>query len=111
MLRDAGQIDQAMERIRTLTRPVGVTGQRDWDVSVVDGSRIVLAPTASGLTAAVDSAMQQAVEVIRRRIHEMGTRAPPIVRQGSTRTAVPVQAFQAPPALKEISRKTATASR
>src|SRR3546814_2534617 len=53
---------------------VGITGQRDWDVAVVDGSRIVLTPTASGQSAAVDNAMQQAVEVIRSRIDEMGTR-------------------------------------
>src|SRR3546814_18164295 len=85
MLREPSQVDKAVERMRTLTRPVGITGQRDWDVAVVDGSRIVLTPTASGQRAAVDNAMQQAVEVIRRRIDEMGTREPQTISKGRTR--------------------------
>lgn len=107
MLRDAGQLDQAVERMRRLTRPVGVTGQRDWDVSVVDGSRIVLTPTQSGMNAAVDSAMEQAVEVIRRRIDEMGTREPTIIRQGENRIVVQVPGLQDPAALKALLGKTA----
>src|SRR3546814_3304825 len=90
MLREPSQVDKAVERMRTLTRPVGITGQRDWDVAAVDGSRIVLTPTASGQSAAVDNAMQQAVEVIRRRIDEMGTREPTIIRQGQNRIVVQV---------------------
>lgn len=107
MLRDAGQLDQAVERMRQLTRPVGVTGQRDWDVSVIDGSRIVLTPTQSGMSAAVDSAMEQAVEVIRRRIDEMGTREPTIIRQGENRIVVQVPGLQDPAALKALLGKTA----
>lgn len=107
MLRDPSQLDRTVERMRTLTRPVGITGQRDWDVSVVDGSRIVLSPTGSGMKAAVDSAMQQAVEVIRRRIDEMGTREPNIVRQGENRIVVQVPGLQDPAALKSLLGKTA----
>ncbi len=107
MLRDAAQLDSAVERMRRLTRPVGVTGQRDWDVSVIDGSRILLAPTNSGMNAAIDNAMQQAVEVIRRRIDEMGTREPTIVRQGSNRIVVQVPGLQDPAALKALLGKTA----
>src|SRR3546814_19065628 len=59
------------------------------------------------LTAAVDSAMQQAVEVIRRRIDEMGTREPTIVRQGSNRIVVQVPGLQNPAALKALLGKTA----
>lgn len=107
MLRDPSQLDSAVERMRRITRPVGVTGQRDWDVSVVDGSRIVLTPTASGIAAATDSAMAQAVEVIRRRIDEMGTREPTIIRQGDNRIVVQVPGLQDPAALKALLGKTA----
>src|SRR3546814_472331 len=107
MLREPSQVDKAVERMRTLTRPVGITGQRDWDVAVVDGSRIVLTPTASGQSAAVDNAMQQAVEVIRRRIDEMGTREPTIIRQGQNRIVVQVPGLQDPAALKALLGKTA----
>ena len=34
--------------MRTLTRPVALTGNRDWDVQVIDSTRVVLTPTASG---------------------------------------------------------------
>ena len=36
MLRDPTQVDAAVERLRTLTQPVGLTGNRDWDVQVVE---------------------------------------------------------------------------
>jgi len=107
MLRDPGQLDKAVERMRSLTRPVGITGQRDWDVNVVDGSRIVLSPTQSGLNSAVDNAMQQAVEVIRRRIDQLGTREPTIIRQGANRIVVQVPGLQNPEALKLLLGKTA----
>ena len=32
MVRDPTQVDAAVERLRTLTRPVAFTGNRDWDV-------------------------------------------------------------------------------
>ena len=107
MLRDPGEVDAAVERMRSLTRPVGISGQRDWDVAVVDGGRIVLTPTKSGLDASVDNAMGQAVEVIRRRIDEMGTREPTIIRQGTNRIVVQVPGLQDPAALKALIGKTA----
>ena len=107
MVRDAARLDAAVERIRALTSGVGVTGQRDWNVAVVDSTRIVLTPTQSGLDAAVDGAMQQATEVVRRRIDELGTREPTIVREGSQRILVQVPGLQNPEALKALLGKTA----
>ena len=46
LVRDPTQVDAAVERMRTLTKPVGLTGQRDWDVQVIDQTRIVMTPTA-----------------------------------------------------------------
>ena len=46
MVRNVAQLDAAMERIRELTRPIGVGGQRDWNVAVIDSTRIVLTPTS-----------------------------------------------------------------
>ena len=107
LVRNVGDVDRAVETMRNLTRPVGVTGQRDVDVSVVDGTRIVLTPTSGGLTTAVDQAMAQAVEVIRRRIDELGTREPTIIRQGANRIVVQVPGLQDPTALKALLGKTA----
>lgn len=106
-VRDGSQIDAAVERVRTLTQPTGMTGQRDWDVQVVDSTRVVLTPTDAGLAAAVDSAMQVATEVVRKRIDEMGTREPTIIRQGAERIVVQVPGLQDPAALKELLGRTA----
>ncbi len=107
MVRDSSQLDAAVERVRALTQGVGVTGQRDWDVRVVDSTRIVLTPTQSGLTAAVDNAMQVATEVVRKRIDELGTKEPTIIRQGADRIVVQVPGLQNPEALKTLLGKTA----
>jgi preprotein translocase subunit SecD len=107
MVRDVGQLDSAVEKIRALTSPVGVTGQRDFNVAVVDGTRITMTPTQAGLTAAVESAMQVATEVVRRRIDELGTREPTIIRQGDNRIVVQVPGLQDPEALKSLLGKTA----
>ncbi|MBO9375413.1 protein translocase subunit SecD [Sphingomonas histidinilytica] len=106
-VRDASRIDAAVERIRTLTQPSGMTGQRDWDVQVVDSTRIVLTPTKQGLAQATDSAMQVATEVVRKRIDEMGTREPTIIRQGAERIVVQVPGLQNPAALKALLGRTA----
>jgi len=107
MVRDPARIDAAVEEARKLTSPVGVTGQRDWNVAVVDSTRVTMTPTPAGLDAAVESAMQVATEVVRRRIDELGTREPTIVRSGADRIVVQVPGLQDPSALKSLLGKTA----
>ncbi len=105
---DPTQLDRAVETLRKVTRPVGnLSGQRDVDVAVVDGNRVTLTPTDAGITAATNNAMEQEVEVIRRRIDELGTREPTIVRQGENRIVVEVPGLQDPTALKALLGKTA----
>ncbi|MBS0502973.1 MAG: protein translocase subunit SecD [Proteobacteria bacterium] len=106
-VRDVTQVDRAVERVRQQTNGVGVTGQRDWDVRVVDTNRIIMTPTQAGQNDAIDKAMEVATEVVRKRIDEMGTREPTIVRQGGTRIVVQVPGLQNPEALKNLLGKTA----
>ncbi|MGH6615783.1 protein translocase subunit SecD [Sphingomonas sp.] len=107
MLRDVTKLDAAREVLNKLTAGVGMTGQRDWDLNVVDASRIVMKPTDAGLKAAVEQAMGDATEVVRKRIDELGTREPTIVRQGSNRIVVQVPGLQNPDALKKLLGETA----
>ncbi len=108
LVRDVSAVDRAVEAMRRLSQPVGgLTGQRDLNVEVVDGNRLILTPTDAGLAAQIDSAMTQAVEVLRRRIDEMGTREPTIIRQGKDRIIVQVPGLQDPAALKALLGKTA----
>ncbi len=108
MLRDPGQVDAAREKILPLLGTgAGLTGQRVWDLTVVDTSRMVLTPTRAGNDAAIEQAMVSAVEVVRRRIDALGTREPTILRQGVNRIVVQVPGFQNPQRLKELLGKTA----
>ena len=106
-VRDTAQLDAAVEATRRLTNPVGVTGQRDWDVAVVDGARVVMTPSRAGLDQAVDDALNTAREVIALRIDPNGTSEANVVRQGATRILVQVPGAPDTTALKALLDKTA----
>ena len=106
-VRDIGQLDAAVERARAQTQAVGTTGQRDWNVNVVDSTRIVMTPTQAGIADSAKRAMQTAIEVVRNRIDATGTREPNIVGEGSTRILVQVPGLQDPSGLKALIGKTA----
>jgi preprotein translocase subunit SecD len=108
LLRDPSQVDAARERLLTITGGgAGMSGQREWDIAVVDTSRFVLKPTEAGLKQSIQTAMNDATEVVRRRIDELGTREPTIIRQGDNRIVVQVPGLQNPQALKDLLGKTA----
>lgn len=107
-VRNPGDVDRAVETMRALSRPVGqLSAQRDIEVNLADSTRVSVRPSAAGLQDETDKAMAQAVEVIRRRIDELGTREPTIIRQGDTRIVVQVPGLQDPEALKALLGKTA----
>jgi preprotein translocase subunit SecD len=107
MVRNPRQLDAAVERLRTLTQPVGLTGTRDWDVQVVDSTRIVLSPTAGGSARALKDAMTVARDVVRRRIDPQGTKEITVINQGDRRILVQVPGVEDPEALKKLIGQTA----
>jgi preprotein translocase subunit SecD len=107
MLRNVAQLEDARQRLSQMTTGAQMTGQRDWDIQVVDSTRFVITPTKAGISEAIDSAMSGAIEVVRRRIDSLGTREPTILGQGATRIVVQVPGLQDPTALKELLGKTA----
>jgi preprotein translocase subunit SecD len=107
MLRNVGQLEDARQRLSQMTTGAQMTGQRDWDIQVVDSTRFVITPTKAGISEAIDSAMSGAIEVVRRRIDSLGTREPTILGQGATRIVVQVPGLQDPTALKKLLGETA----
>ena len=107
MVRDPRQVDAAVERLRAITQPVGLTGSRDWDVQVVDSTRIVLTPTASGSAQALRDAMTVARDVVRRRIDPQGTKEVTVTNLGERRLFVQVPGVEDPEALKTLIGQTA----
>ncbi len=97
------------DRARRLIEPVmqGATAVREWELELVDDQRIVLTQTDAGVNQAIGDAMNSATEVVRRRIDELGTREPTIIRQGATRIVVQVPGLQDPDALKQLLGQTA----
>ena len=107
MVRNPSQVDAAVERMRNLTKPVALTGNRDWDVSVVDSTRVVLTPTASGTAQALKDAMGVARDVVRRRIDPSGTKEITVITEGGNRILVEVPGVEDPEALKRLIGQTA----
>lgn len=107
MVENPAQVDAMRELILPLTTGAGLTGQRDWDIAVRDGSTFVLTPTKAGIEQAVGAAMETATEVVRKRIDALGTREPTIIRQGRNRIVVQVPGLKDPQALKNLLGQTA----
>lgn len=107
LVRDPTQVDAAVERMRSLTRPVALTGNRDWDVQVVDSTRVVLTPTPDGSARALKDAMGVARDVVRRRIDPGGTKEITVITEGGNRILVQVPGVEDPEALKKLIGQTA----
>src|SRR5574338_327417 len=107
LVRDPTQVDAAVERLRNLTRPVALTGSRDWDVQVMDSTRVVLIPTPSGTARALNDAMGVARDVVRRRIDPGGTKEITVITEGQNRILVEVPGVENPEALKKLIGQTA----
>jgi preprotein translocase subunit SecD len=107
LVRDPARVDAAVDIARNQTQPVGLGGQRTFDVTVVDSTRLVLTPTASGIAEALDNAMSTAREVVYNRVDPEGTKEVTVIRQGKDRILVQVPGLQDPEGLKALLGKTA----
>jgi len=107
LVRDPTQVDAAVERMRKLAQPLALTGNRDWDVQVVDSTRIVLTPTQDGTVRALKDAMGVARDVVRRRIDPGGTKEITVITEGGNRILVQVPGVEDPEALKKLIGQTA----
>ena len=103
------QATRAAELVRGLARPVvTLTGAGASDIDVtVDGPDIVVRLSEAERQATDDRTVQQSLEIIRRRIDEVGTREPTIQRQGADRILIQVPGVGSAAELKEIIGTTA----
>jgi preprotein translocase subunit SecD len=107
LVRDPSKVDAVREIANNQTQPVALSGQRTFNVSVVDGSRMVLTPTQAGIAEALDNAMKTAREVVYNRVDPEGTKEVTVIRQGKDRILVQVPGLQDPEGLKALLGKTA----
>ncbi|MGZ8344384.1 MAG: protein translocase subunit SecD [Allosphingosinicella sp.] len=107
LVRDPAQVDAVREIANNQTQPVALTGQRTFNIAVVDGSRMVLMPTQSGIAEALDNAMKTAREVVYNRVDPEGTKEVTVIRQGKDRILVQVPGLDDPAGLIALLGKTA----
>ena len=95
----------------TLSQPLGgilsATGQRNLDVTSEAGGLIRLTLTDPAIVERVRQSVEQSIQIIERRVNELGTVEPLIQREGTDRILVQVPGLQDPTRLKQLLGKTA----
>ncbi len=101
----------AISKLRELAQPVGglagASGQRTVEVTDAGGGLIRLSVPQAAITERMRQAVEQSIQIIEKRVNELGTVEPLIQRQGIDRILVQVPGLQDPSRLKEILGKTA----
>jgi preprotein translocase subunit SecD len=103
------QLENAASLVRGIARPVsGLSGAGASDIDVsVEGDSLVVRLSEAEMFATDERTMRQSLEIIRRRIDEVGTREPTIQRQGRERILIQVPGLGSAAELKEIIGTTA----
>jgi preprotein translocase subunit SecD len=101
-IRETDRTEQAYELVRGLD-----TG---FSTNLSDGGVITMVMTDQALQERRIAAVEQSIEIVRRRIDETGVREPTIVRQGDDRILVQVPGLDDPERLKRLLGKTAKLS-
>ncbi len=100
---------RALELARGLSRPVtSLTGAGTSDIEVrADGAELILTLSEAERAATDDRTVRQALEIVRRRIDEVGTREPTIQRHGADRILIEVPGVGSAEEIKQIIGTTA----
>jgi preprotein translocase subunit SecD len=101
----------ALAKLRELSQPLGgllgSSGQRSLEVSDAGGGLIRLVVPQAAITDRIRQTIEQSIQIVERRVNELGTVEPLIQRQGVDRILVQVPGLQDPTELKKILGKTA----
>ena len=102
-------MQRAIEVVRGLARPVqSITGVGANDIQVrAEGDLLIVSLSDAEKLASDERTVQQSLEIIRRRIDEVGTREPTIQRQGADRILIQVPGIGSAAELKDIIGTTA----
>ena len=114
-LTDESQVQAARDALEVLTQPLNSTlfgggTVSEFTLDEPEPGRFQLAITEDGIDYRVSAAVTQSVEVVRRRIDELGTTEPVIQRQGANRVLVQVPGEADPQRVKDLIGQTARLS-
>src|SRR5207344_3068393 len=104
-------IPTALTKLRELSQPLGgllgSSGQRSLEVADAGGGLIRMTVPQAAITDRVRQTIEQSIQIVEKRVNELGTVEPLIQRQGADRILVQVPGLQDPTRLKELLGKTA----
>src|SRR5712675_2196166 len=104
-------LQNALTKLRELSQPLGgllgSSGQRSVEVSDAGGGLIRLTVPQAAITERIRQTIEQSIQIVERRVNQLGTVEPVIQRQGQSRILVQVPGLQDPSRLKELLGKTA----
>ncbi|MFV2091945.1 MAG: protein translocase subunit SecD [Hyphomicrobiales bacterium] len=111
-IRDTADIPEALKKLSALSSPIQTnifsgTTARDIIVEETEPGVMKLFLSEQSVEQRVRSAVEQSIEIVRRRIDELGTTEPTIQRQGTNRILVQVPGLDDPARLKAILGQTA----
>lgn len=107
-LTDPERLQEAREALNNLEGGNFVQGaSKEVEIAITDDGRISMLLTDAGIDDRLSVLVTQSIEVIRRRIDEVGTTEPTIQRQGTDRILVQVPGFKDSGRLKDLISRTA----
>src|ERR1700738_2879193 len=99
-------VQTALSKLRELSQPLGgllgSSGQRSLDVADGGGGLIRLTVPPAAITDRIRQAVEQSIQIVERRVNELGTVEPLIQRQGNDRILVQVPGLGDPSRLIAI---------
>lgn len=106
-LADPSTQSRAFEALRLLAGGPNAQGVQERQATRVGNDRVRFAFTQTALDSMGSTAVDQSIEVVRRRIDSLGTREPSITRQGSDRIVVQAPGESDPAQLERVIGQTA----
>jgi len=106
-LSNPAQQDAAFNALKTLAGGPNQQGVQERAATRLGNNRIRYAFTEAAMDSMAATAVDQSIEVVRRRIDSLGTREPSITRQGSDRIVVQAPGESDPAALERVIGQTA----
>jgi len=110
-LAEGADVQLAESKLRELSQPIGGLfgggGRRTIDVTDAGGGLIRLTVTKAAIEDRISKAVEQSIQIVEKRVNELGTVEPTIQREGTSRILVQVPGLQDPQRLKELIGKTA----
>jgi preprotein translocase subunit SecD len=104
-------LQPALSKLRDLSQPLGgllgSSGQRSLEVTDAGGGLIRMTVPQAAINDRIRQTIEQSIQIVERRVNQLGTVEPVIQRQGTDRILVQVPGLQDPSHLKDLLGKTA----